>query len=463
MTDGSSTETDDGHAEGGPGPEGEAAGDPVATDTGPNAVEDIIADLEDLDRSTASADASDSIDGTRAALATAASEGAIRTRHRSLDVRDAAEAFVGSVIFASPLLVEDGVFDIGEHLFTQTVAGVPASLLVNTAFVVLMTYALLEWTGRTREDTYILGGLLPLRLPMILGVSFGVATILMTVWGRVDLLGAPVEAIARINVLWTVGSLGAALGDLLSDDDPDPVALGVDEADLVAREPPGGDGSTGSGAVSAGEPPTGAGTLDDLDAHFDRLEEAVEPADRKEVRRLRQLALDEVLEGFLDEQIDKYTKRDIAEAFVGSIFFSIPFLVEDGVFDVADYFLSFRLGEFPVYFLLNAVFVFGMIGLVVYWAGPKNVVVSRPLFGFVPRRIVGIGIVSFLTAAGLMVLWGRVTAATPPMEAVARISAVWTVASFGAALGDILPGESSGQDINDDLADFGEQVEDLLE
>ena len=33
-----------------------------------------------------------------------------------------------------------------------------------------------------------------------------------------------------------------------------------------------------------------------------------------------------------------------------------------------------------------------------------------------------------------------------------------TVAAFGAALGDILPGESSGDDINDELADIGELV-----
>ncbi len=49
------------------------------------------------------------------------------------------------------------------------------------------------------------------------------------------------------------------------------------------------------------------------------------------------------------------------------------------------------------------------------------------------------------------------------MVAVARVSVVWTVASFGAALGDILPGESSGDDINDDLAELGGLVEDLVD
>jgi len=49
-------------------------------------------------------------------------------------------------------------------------------------------------------------------------------------------------------------------------------------------------------------------------------------------------------------------------------------------------------------------------------------------------------------------MWGRVGNWQEPVVAVARISVVWTVASFGASLGDILPGESSGTDINDDLA-----------
>jgi hypothetical protein len=42
-------------------------------------------------------------------------------------------------------------------------------------------------------------------------------------------------------------------------------------------------------------------------------------------------------------------------------------------------------------------------------------------------------------------------------------SAVWTVASLGAAPGDVLPGESSGDDINDDLRDLRRDVSDLVD
>jgi uncharacterized membrane protein len=97
-----------------------------------------------------------------------------------------------------------------------------------------------------------------------------------------------------------------------------------------------------------------------------------------------------------------------------------------------------------------------MIWALVYWAGPQDVKATRPILGFIPRRLVGIALVSYLTAAALMTMWGRVADWNDPVVAMARISVVWTVASFGAALGDILPGESSGADINDELSEFVE-------
>lgn len=108
-----------------------------------------------------------------------------------------------------------------------------------------------------------------------------------------------------------------------------------------------------------------------------------------------------------------------------------------------------------MYFLLNTAFVLVMILALVYWAGPKDVRMSRPMFGVIPRRLVGTAVVSFLTAAALMTMWGRVGGWADPVIALARISVVRTVASFGAALGDILPGESSGTEINDDLVALG--------
>jgi uncharacterized membrane protein len=428
----------------GPPPEG----GPTGRETDRATVEDLFSDLRRVREEDGDAETHEEVLDVKHLLAEAYDRGLIESGVRDLEVSDAAQAFVGSVIFASPLLVEDGIFDIADHLFEFTVAGVPVFLITNTIFVVFMTYALLEWTGRNREDTHFLFGVVPLRIVMILGISFVVSAVLMTVWGRVGGWHSPTEALARINVIWTVGSLGAALGDIVSDSDTAPAVEAHRQNRGTGTERPDGQ----SVQLSDGE------LVDAITNEFDELEATVDDADnRDEVQRIREETIQAALDNAFGTQINKYTSRDIAEAFVGSIFFAVPFLVEDGVFDVADFFLSFRVGALPVFFLVNTAFVLVMILALVYWAGPQDVRVSRPIFGLVPRRLVGIAVVSFLTSAALMTMWGRVDNWQDPVVAIARISVVWTVASFGASLGDILPGESSGDDINDELAALGDE------
>jgi len=462
----------------------DSAGEGATGADRPAGIEELFADLNDLSADV-DRDTRREISETKALLAEAHERGLLDSDLRHLGADDAVEAFVGSVVFASPLLVEDGVFDIAAHLFGVTVAGVPVFLIANVLFVVVLTYALIELTGRDREETHTVLGI-PVRLAMILVVSFLVAAVLMTVWGRAGDWRPPSEALARVSVLWTVGSLGAALGDILADGDSSPVVTASGEPagapresggrpsppeDLPAEDLPAGNGAATDGA-SVADPATppelaGEGSLDDgallaaIHERFDDIHDAVEGEVRRDVRRVRDRTGTALVADAFDEGIRKYTSRDIAEAFVGSVFFSIPFLVEDGVFDVAAYFLSFRLGGFPVFFLVNAAFVLAMIWVLVYWAGPREVAVSRPLFGIIPRRMVGISAVSFLTAAALMTMWGRIAWADP-VVAIARVSVVWSVASFGAALGDVLPGESSGDDINDDFDQLGDRVGDLI-
>jgi len=62
-----------------------------------------------------------------------------------------------------------------------------------------------------------------------------------------------------------------------------------------------------------------------------------------------------------------------------------------------------------------------------------------------------------------MMLCGRVGRSDRPLVALARISVVWTVASVGAPPGVSLPGERSGDDIDDDLGEFGDMVRDIDE
>lgn len=398
-------------------------------------VEDLHESLDELAAESESQATRREIHQTKQLIDQAAARGLIESSVRPLRSRDAAEALVGSIVFASPLLVEGGVFDIADHLVTTTVLSVPLFLLANAIFVVAMTTGLVQWTGRDRDETSHIFGVVPTRVVMILAIAFVTSSLLMTVWGRVS-WSDPVTALGRVSVLWSVGALGAALGDILSEHAP--------ESDVPVDE-------TVPGGV----------LLEQITDQFQELEAVFQ--DERSIQQLEVLTLDSTVDGMFGDRIRKYTGRDVVEAFVGTVFFAIPFLVEDGVFDVAEFFLGVRVFGFPVFFLVNAAFVLAMIAGLTYWAGPQDVRVHRPIFGIVPRRLVGVSVVSFLTAALLMTMWGRVDSWTDPVVAVARISAVWTIGSFGATLGDILPGESSGRDINDKISGFGEHVEELVE
>mgnify|MGYP000061894038 CR=1 FL=1 len=405
-------------------------------------VDDLVGDLRELAAGVDSPTVHEEIGEATALVRLAGARGLIDSGVRRLDLRDAAEALVGTVVFASPLLVEGGIFDIATHVFGTRVAGLPVFLLANVAFVVLMTYALVEWTGRDREDPHRLAGVLPTRVVMILAVSFLTTGALMAVWGRVGPWLTPTEALARVTVLWTVGALGAALGDIVSGDEL---------ADGTPVDPPG----------TPGNDPDQVDVVESLHGQFDDLHAVLDDeGDRQALRRIEARATRAAADDGFGDHIDKYTSRDVAEAFVGSVFFAIPLLVEDGVYEVADFLLSLSVAGLPVAVLAHATFVVVTVAAILYWTGPQDVEVTRPIFGVVPRRLLGIAVVAFLTAAALMTMWGRLDGWQDPAVALARISTVWAVASFGGALGDILPGESSGADINDQLADFGDRVAD---
>ncbi|WP_336135962.1 DUF2391 family protein [Natronomonas amylolytica] len=193
--------------------------------------------------------------------------------------------------------------------------------------------------------------------------------------------------------------------------------------------------------------------VDDVRSRLEDLEAAVDDEhERREVREAIRL-VDRLPTDGVRDRIDKFTRRDIAEAFVGSILISLPMLVEDGVNDIAAHLLAA-----PSLLFINLAFVVVMTAGMLYYAEFRNVEVSRPLFGIVPRRLVAVLVIAFVTAAFTMTVWGRLDGWTDPAVALARVSVVWAVACFGAALGDILPGESTGADINDELDEFGERL-----
>ena len=211
------------------------------------------------------------------------------------------------------------------------------------------------------------------------------------------------------------------------------------------RQPDSDAGATPDEYVPPDEP-----DVEYLMEHLERLEETVDaPEERDQVRRTMRVARRISTPDHLERRIRKFTTRDVAEAFVGGILLSLPLLVEDGVFEIAEWFLETTVAGVPVVLVANVAFIVVLTTGLIYWADIRDVQVTNPLFGVIPRRLVGVLLVSFLTAAFLLVLWGRHLGDDPAstLEIFGRVTVIWAAAAFGAALGDILPGESRGYDL----------------
>ncbi|WP_254841318.1 hypothetical protein [Natronomonas marina] len=202
----------------------------------------------------------------------------------------------------------------------------------------------------------------------------------------------------------------------------------------------------------------GGTTAAEVVEELERLESSVSsPEERRIASRIRSLGaglygLERRAVGGVGEHIRSYTTRDVAEAFVGSTLFSLPLVVEGGVLDIGEHFATGFVYGLPVYFLGNVAFVTVVTAGLLYYAEFRDVEVTY-LFGVVPRRLTGVLTIAFLMAAATMALWGRLDASRPFLT-VCRVSVVWTAGSFGAGLGDILPGESEGADLGDVLDRF---------
>ncbi|APW99645.1 DUF2391 domain-containing protein [Halobiforma lacisalsi AJ5] len=198
--------------------------------------------------------------------------------------------------------------------------------------------------------------------------------------------------------------------------------------------------------------------VDDVLERLDELERSVSsPSERADVRSVRRM-LERVPGGrSVSNGIQRYTTRDVAEGFVGGVLLSLPMVVEDGVFEIAAWFLEATVAGIPVALVANVTFIVLLTHGLLYWTDFRDVEVSRPLFGIVPRRLLGVLSVSFLTAVFLLVLWGRHAAGDPtPLEFFARATIVWAAAAVGASLGDILPGESEGTEVALESVGMGE-------
>lgn len=203
-------------------------------------------------------------------------------------------------------------------------------------------------------------------------------------------------------------------------------------------------------------------SMDDVLTQLEELEETVDT--EKELKEVRdvQLAVERLPgSSYVRERITRYTTRDVAEGFVGSILISLPLLVEDGVFDIADHFVESTVAGVPYWLVGNIVFLTVITWGLIYWADFRDVHAQRTFLGVFPRRLVAVLLISLSTATMTMTLWGRVDGWEDPMVAFARISVIWAAAAFGAALGDILPGQSKGTELGDVPEEVTSGLDDL--
>ena len=198
--------------------------------------------------------------------------------------------------------------------------------------------------------------------------------------------------------------------------------------------------------------------IDDLLAKLDALSDTVdEDHEREKVRQTISLVERMPGTGALAERITKYTSRDLAESFVGAVLFALPLLVEGGVFEIAAWFAATTVAGVPVLLIGHVGFIFIATAGLLYFADFRQITIRHPIFGLIPRRYAGVLLVSLTTSATMLLFWGRLHEGDPTaLERVGRIAVVWAAAAFGAGLGDILPGESQGEDLGKFDLDIGD-------
>jgi len=176
--------------------------------------------------------------------------------------------------------------------------------------------------------------------------------------------------------------------------------------------------------------------MERLLAEFDALAETVDsPAERERVRAARRAAVVAAREaGVFGRVIRGFDRADLAEAFLGAVLFGVPMFVEGGTNEVGHH-----LAAHPLSLVGTVAGAVGLVIGILYVADIQDVRIHEPLFGVVPRRLVGVLGVSAVTAVVVMTAWGRVDWATPVL-AVADVTVAFVPMSVGAALGDILPG-----------------------
>lgn len=180
--------------------------DPKRRDTD---IEEVLVELEELEEIV---DRDEELEQVREAMRTARHvrpRGIVGRFSEQFGLRDAGEAVVGSFVFGLPMVVEDGVLDIGRFLANRPAFLALTALLGSSLILGILHAGEFEQVVEDR-----LFGVLPLRLVAIVTIAGTMAVGLMTIWGRVT-WGKLIVAGSQTLLIAIVMSVGAALGDIL--------------------------------------------------------------------------------------------------------------------------------------------------------------------------------------------------------------------------------------------------------
>ena len=173
--------------------------------------------------------------------------------------------------------------------------------------------------------------------------------------------------------------------------------------------------------------------IDDVLDDLETLEDLVDaPAEREQVREAMRTARRANRPRVVGRIRDAFDLRDAGEAAVGAFVFGVPMIVEGGTLEIGD-----AIAGSPVAVALTGAFGF-LVVLGILHAARFEAVEADLIAGVVPRRLVGILVISGGMAVGLMTLWHRVDWSTPEIAA-AQCLVTAVVMAVGASLGDVLP------------------------
>jgi uncharacterized membrane protein len=175
--------------------------------------------------------------------------------------------------------------------------------------------------------------------------------------------------------------------------------------------------------------------LEDLLDELEELEDTVDdPDEREQVRKTIRVARRVTTPGAFGRVIRGFDRRDASEALVGSVVFGIPMLVEGGTLEIGEF-----IAAHPSALLITLAGTVGLVIGLLYVAQIQQVEIHRPLFGVVPRRLVGVLTASYLTALVTMTAWGRVDWADPWL-AICQTSVTFSAMALGPPSAIFSPG-----------------------